>query len=298
MSDTFPNGTLSSWQLNLEVERLLGQLSLEEKVELTYGRDTRHTNGTPRIGLRPLTLYDGPNGLRLSYRTVKDGVTPTALPCTLAVAASFSPETGEKMGRVYGLDCRATGVDVLEGPGVNLMRTPLCGRNFEYMGEEPFLTGKIAAAIVRACQALGVGACPKHLALNNTEICRTTGSSDVDERTIRELYRYAFEIIVKEGTPWVLMSSYNRLWGQQASECGFLQNQLPKEEWGFDGVMLSDWSGAHDAVACAGGGLDLAMPGSANPYRGHLLRAVRAGGGAQGPCRDGARQHRSRTGSR
>lgn len=277
MDKVMKNESKSLYNLNQRIEKFLGELTLEEKVDLTYGRDTRHSNGVPRLGLREVTLYDGPNGLHLGYHTVRKGDSPTALPCTLAVAASFSRETGEKMGTVYGLDSRAAGVDVLEGPGVNLMRTPLCGRNFEYMGEEPYLTGKVAAAIVRACQALGVAACPKHLALNNTEICRTTGSSDVDERTIRELYMAAFELIVKEAGPWVIMSSYNCLWGQQASECGFLQNQLPKEEWGFDGVMLSDWGGAHDAVACAGGGLDLAMPGSANPYRGHLIRAVRAG---------------------
>ncbi len=245
--------------IEIRVENLLEQMTLEEKISMLSGSSCMKTAVIPRLGINPLEAADGPNGIRsIGQPERKDTV---ALPTGIALAASFDIDLAEKYGRAIALDANAIGIHASLGPGVNLMRTPLNGRNFEYYGEDPVLAGKIASGYIRGCQKEKVAATPKHLALNNQEICRTTISSDVDERTLRELYLKAFEIIVKESNPWMMMSSYNRINGTYASENGFTQEQIVKREWGFDGVMVSDWGGAHDTMGCMLGGLDLEMGG-------------------------------------
>ncbi len=263
--------------MNLELEQrvddLLGRLTLEEKVWLCHGVSAMETGDIPRLGIGKLKMGDGPQGFRL-----EDGNTATALPCGISLACTWSPEAAERFGGIIGREGQAYGIRVSLGPGFNLMRTPLNGRNFEYYGEDPVLAGKVACGYIRGCQAEGVAATPKHLAMNNQEICRTTGSSNADERTIRELYLTPFEIVTKEAQPWMMMSSYNLINGTYASACKLLQEDIIKDEYGFDGVMVSDWGGAHDPKGCALGGLDLEMGQGLNSIMGTpLLELVQKG---------------------
>ncbi len=265
--------------VELRIDDLIGRLTLEEKVHLCHGCTTMEVGGIDRLGIPLLQMSDGPQGVRLAAGRTEDGRQTTALPAGIALAANFDPAAAAAYGEAIGRDAASVNVQASLGPGFNLMRTPLNGRNFEYYGEDPFLAGKTAAGYIRGCQCFGVAATPKHLALNNQEICRTTGSSEVDERTLRELYLTAFEIVTKESQPWMMMSSYNRINGQYAAECGFLQEMIAKGEWGFDGVMVSDWGGAHHTVGCALGGLDLEMgcPSEGGVFGKALVDAVQAG---------------------
>ncbi len=259
--------------LEQRIEDLLKRLTLEEKVGLCHGVSAMEIGDIPRLGLGRLKMGDGPQGFRL-----EDGNTTTALPCGIALACTWDPAAAERFGRVIGREGQFHGIRVSLGPGFNLMRTPLCGRNFEYYGEDPVLAGRIACGYIRGCQGEGVAATPKHLAMNNQEICRTTGSVNADERTIRELYLVPFEIVVKESDPWMMMSSYNKINGTYASACKLLQEDIVKDEYGFDGVMVSDWGGAHDTRGCALGGLDLEMGQGLNSIMGKpLLELVRSG---------------------
>lgn len=264
------DGTLD---LEQRVDDLLARLAPEEKVGLCHGVSAMEIGDIPRLGIGRLKMGDGPQGFRL-----EDGNTATALPCGIALACTWNPGAAERFGRVIGREGQFHGIRVSLGPGFNLMRTPLCGRNFEYYGEDPVLAGRIACGYIRGCQGEGVAATPKHLAMNNQEICRTTGSSNADERTIRELYLVPFEIAVREARPWMMMSSYNKINGIYASTCKPVQEDIIKDEYGFDGVMVSDWGGAHDTRGCALGGLDLEMGQGMDSIMGKpLLELVRNG---------------------
>ncbi|MGN0867844.1 MAG: beta-glucosidase [Oligosphaeraceae bacterium] len=243
------------------IDQILARLSLPQKMALLHGINTMEFGGIPEAGIPRVMCADGPQGIR-----VEDGTPNTALPCGMALAATWNPRTAEVFGRVIGEEALATGVHVSLGPGFNLMRTPLNGRNFEYYGEDPVLAGKIASGYVRGCQGMGVAATPKHLALNNQEICRTVGDSRCDKKTLRELYLEAFEIVIREARPWMIMSSYNRINGSYASECRYTQQEFCKDECGFDGVMVSDWGGTHAAMEALRGGLDLEMGGCASNW--------------------------------
>ena len=240
-----------------QIEEILNNLTIEEKASLTGGANSIDLNGLPEHGIPPFHMIDGPQGVRL-----ESGPTTTALPCGMALASSFDQENAREYGALIGRECAANGIQAILGPSFNLMRTPLNGRNFEYYGEDPVLAGETAAGFIRGCQSERVAACPKHLALNNQEICRTTGDSIIDERSLQELYLRSFEIAVRTANPWMMMSSYNKINGVYASSCGHVQNDLVKEQWGFDGVMVSDWGGTHDTLDAALGGQDLEMPGS------------------------------------
>lgn len=260
-------------ELEQRVDDLLARLTLEEKIGLCHGVSAMEIGDIPRLGIGKLKMGDGPQGFRM-----EDGSTTTALPCGIALASTWDPAAAERFGRVIGREGQFHNIRVSLGPGFNLMRTPLCGRNFEYYGEDPVLAGRIACGYIRGCQGEGVAATPKHLAMNNQEICRTTGSSNADERTIRELYLTPFEIVVKESEPWLMMSSYNKINGTYGSACKLLQEDIIKDEYGFDGVMVSDWGGAHDTKGCALGGLDLEMGQGMNSIMGQpLLEMVRRG---------------------
>ena len=240
-----------------QIEEILNQLTLEEKASLTGGANSIDLNGLPEHGIPPFHMIDGPQGVRL-----ESGPPTTALPCGMSLACSFDQENAREYGALIGRECAANGIQAILGPSFNLMRTPLNGRNFEYYGEDPVLAGETAAGFIRGSQSERVAACPKHLALNNQEICRTTGDSIIDERSLQELYLRSFEIAVRTANPWMMMSSYNKINGVYASACGHVQNDIAKGQWGFDGVMVSDWGGTHETLGAALGGQDLEMPGS------------------------------------
>jgi beta-glucosidase len=252
------------------IESLLRKMALEEKVDLIGGTDEFYVRAVPRLGIPALRMSDGPMGIRCAGPS-------GAYAAGIALAASWDRDLAERVGRALGRDAAARGVRMLLGPGVNLCRSPLCGRNFEYFGEDPFLAARTAVAYIRGVQAEGVCAVVKHLAANNSEFDRHHSSSDMDERTLRELYLPAFEAAVKEAGVGAVMSSYNLVNGVHASQNGFLNNRILKVEWGFRGPVLSDWYSVYDGVAAALGGLDLEMPRADFMNRKNLFPALRRG---------------------
>ena len=242
---------------------LIAVLTLEEKVRLLTGRDTWSTWPIERIGLRSMVFSDGPSGVR---GPLWDERSPSLnLPSATALASSWDPEIARRYGNVSAQEARRKGVDVVLGPTINLHRSPLGGRHFEAFSEDPWLTAELAAAYVMGVQENGVGATVKHYVANEYETERFTASSEVDERTLREVYLRAFEKAVVEARVWVVMSSYNSINGVTASENDLLETPL-NSEWGFDGVVISDWTAVR-SVAAASASQDLAMPGPEGAWR-------------------------------
>ncbi|MGW9111723.1 beta-glucosidase [Microbacterium sp. NPDC055683] len=239
----------------------------DDAATLTTGADYWTTTAAPRFGLRALRLADGPHGLRVQddenpdHLGIERSAPATCFPPAVTLASSWDPDLVTEVATALGREARAAGVDVVLGPGMNIKRSPLCGRNFEYFSEDPLLTGVLAGAVVRGLQSQGVAACVKHFAVNNQETDRHRVSAEIDERPLREIYLRAFQIALEESTPWALMSSYNRINGVHASENTHLLTTVLREEWGYDGVVVSDWGGVHDPVAAVAAGLDLRMPG-------------------------------------
>lgn len=259
----------------LDVEALLRRLTLEEKASLCIGSDFWHTAPVERLGIPAVMVADGPHGLRKESDEHGQGVLGGSVPATCfptaaALASSWDVDLVEQVGAALGRETHAEDVAVLLGPGVNIKRSPLCGRNFEYFSEDPRLSGELAAAYVRGVQSRGVGASLKHFAANNQETDRARVSADVDERTLREIYLPAFERVVREAQPWTVMCSYNRVNGTYASQHRWLLTDVLREEWGFEGLVVSDWGAVHDRAAAVAAGLDLEMP----PQLGHSDRAV------------------------
>jgi beta-glucosidase len=248
---------------------MLKQLSLEEKVDLLGGVDSFYIRAIPHIGLPRLKMADGPVGVRnYGPSTVFGGI---------GLAATWDPALAQRIGAVIGEDARARGVHFMLGPGVNIYRAPLCGRNFEYFGEDPFLSSRTAVAYIEGMQSQGVSATVKHFMGNNQEYDRHNMDSIIDERTMREIYLPAFEAAVKEAHVGALMDSYNLTNGQHMSQNGYLNTDVAKKDWGFTGILMSDWGGTYDGVASANGGLDLEMPSGKFMNRATLLPAVRSG---------------------
>lgn len=245
-----------------DARRLLAAMTREEKIELVHGVDTLWTRGVPRLGVRKLRMSDASMGLR------DDLIPATAFPAFIALAATWSPERAAAYGQAVAEEYRAAGVDVLLGPGVNLYRTACCGRNFEYLGEDPCLTSQLAVAYIRAAQAEGVSTTVKHFAANNSDWHRCCSNSVVDERTLREVYFQAFEAAVKEGGTRALMTSYNLLNGEYTACNRWLSHKVLREDWGFDGVVMSDWNGTRDLGKAFRAGMDLDMPG-VSPQNGY-----------------------------
>ena len=244
----------------------LKNLTLEQKVALLSGKDVWSTYAFPQAGVPSMVMSDGPHGLRRQLgRGDHLGQRPsqpaTCFPTAACLAGSWDPALLEEVGRALGREAAAQGVHMLLGPGMNLKRSPLGGRNFEYFSEDPYLSGKLAAALVRGVQSQGAAACIKHFAANSQELLRMTSDSVVDERTFRELYLTGFEIAVKEGRPLGVMSSYNRVNGAYANENPHLLTEILREEWGFTGMVVTDWFGGRDAVGQVQAGNDLLMPG-------------------------------------
>jgi beta-glucosidase len=256
------------------IEALLGELDLAEKVSLLAGQDFWSLPAIPRIGLRSLVMSDGPIGVRGTGWAPDDP--SIALPSPTALAAAWDPALAERAGLLLGQESRRKGVHVLLGPTVNLHRTPLGGRHFECYSEDPLLSGAIGAGWVAGVQAHGVGTTVKHLVGNDFETDRMTVDVRIPERALRELYLAPFERIVRAGG-WGLMSAYNQVNGLPMASHGPLQTGVVKDEWGFDGFVVSDWRAARDTVGAALGGLDVAMPALENPWGGRLVAAVRAG---------------------
>lgn len=265
-----------------QVQQLLRQMTLEEKAVLCAGSDFWHIPGVPRLGVAPAMVSDGPHGLRkqddkADHLGINDSIKAVCFPAGCASACSFDTELLRRMGDALGAECRAEGVDVLLGPAVNIKRSPLCGRNFEYYSEDPYLAGEMAAAFIEGVQSHKVGTSIKHFAANNQEHRRLTGSSNMSERTLREIYLPAFERAVKKSAPWTVMCSYNRLNGLHASENSHLLTEILRDEWGFDGFVMSDWGAVNNKLAAVQAGMELEMPGPCALNTKKLVQAVESG---------------------
>jgi beta-glucosidase len=252
------------------VEALLKQLTLEEKIDLLGGIDGFFVRDVPRLNLPRLKMADGPMGVR-------NFGPATAMAAGIGLAATWNPPLAERVGTEIGRDARAKGVHFLLGPGVNIYRSPTNGRNFEYFGEDPFLASRITVGYIKGVQSQGVSATVKHFAANNSEFDRHNTDSVVDERTLREIYLPAFEAAIKEARVGAVMSSYNLVNGEHASQHRHLLTEIARDDWGFQGVMMSDWFATYDGVAAVNGGQDLEMPGPAFMNRRTLMPAVEQG---------------------
>ncbi len=265
-----------------EIRKLVAQMTLEEKAGLLSGEDFWHTKAVERLGVPQTMVSDGPHGLRKQdlegdHLGINDSIKAVCFPAASATAASFDPDMLEKMGEALGESCQHEKLSVLLGPAVNIKRSPLCGRNFEYFSEDPYLTGKMATALIKGIQSKNVGTSIKHFALNSQEHRRMSSSSDCDERTIREIYFPAFEMAVKEAQPWTVMCSYNRINGVYASENPWLLTDVLRKEWGFEGYVMSDWGAVSNRVEGVKAGLDLEMPASGGVNDRKVVAAVKAG---------------------
>jgi beta-glucosidase len=255
----------ASQGVEARVEDLLSRLTLEEKISLVHGDSKFTTAAIPRLGIPRRWMSDGPHGVREDVGPdtwAASGHTDdfsTYLPPLIGVAATWNPEDARAMGEVIGEEARRRGKDIMLGPGVNMQRTPLCGRSFEYMGEDPWLTGRMAVAYIQGVQSKNVASCVKHFAANNQETHRTSVNVQMDERTLREIYLPAFKAAVQEGGAWCVMGAYNQFRGTHCCENAYLLNNVLKGEWGFTGMVISDWGGVHDTDEAVRNGLDLEM---------------------------------------
>jgi beta-glucosidase len=257
-------------------------LTLEDKAALVVGAGFWQTAAIERAGIRSITITDGPHGLRKPREGgdaigIGDSVPATCFPPAAGLASSWNPALLQRVGAAIGDEARAQDVAVVLGPGVNIKRSPLCGRNFEYFSEDPLLSGELGAAWVRGVQSRGVGASLKHFAANNQETNRMTVSAEVDERTLREIYFPAFERVVTTEQPWTVMCSYNRINGVYASENQWLLTEVLREEWGFEGLVVSDWGAVDRRVPALEAGLDLEMPGPQRDSTEAIVAAVHSG---------------------
>ncbi len=266
----------------MDIKSLVSQLTLEEKAGLCSGGDFWHTKAVERLGIPASMVSDGPHGLRKQDQTgdhlgVNDSIKAVCFPAGCAAAASFDKDLIGRMGRAIGQSCQHEQLSVVLGPAVNIKRSPLCGRNFEYLSEDPYLAGEMAAAYINGVQSQNVGTSIKHFAANNQEHRRMSSSSDADERTLREIYFPAFETAVKKAQPWTVMCSYNRINGVYASENRWLLTDVLRGEWGFEGYVMSDWGATADRAVGVHAGLDLEMPASGGVNDRKIVEAVRAG---------------------
>src|SRR3954453_11680529 len=257
------------------IEQLLAAMTLQEKVAMSAGSDVWHTVGVPRLGIPRIKVSDGPSGAR--GETYAGGSTSASFPCGTAIGATWDVELVGRIGSALAEQARSKGAQVLPAPTVNMHRSPLAGRNFETYSEDPYLASRLVVAYISALQAGGVGATVKHFVCNDSEFERMTISSEVSERALREIYLPPFEAAVTEAGVWAIMTAYNRVNGTYASENADLIRRILEEEWGFDGVVMSDWFGTHSTVPSVNAGLDLEMPGPAAWRGAKLLQAVECG---------------------
>lgn len=266
----------------MDIKELISKMTLEEKAGVCSGLDFWHTKPVERLGVPSVMVSDGPHGLRKQdtagdHLGINDSIKAVCMPAACATAASFDRELIAHMGEAIGDSCQHEELAVVLGPAVNIKRSPLCGRNFEYFSEDPYLAGEMSASYINGVQSRNVGTSIKHFAANNQEHRRMSSSSNVDERTLREIYFPAFEISVKKAQPWTVMCSYNRLNGTYASEHPWLLTDVLRGEWGFEGYVMSDWGAVSDRVAGVAAGMDLEMPGSGGINDKKIVEAVRSG---------------------
>lgn len=266
----------------MDIQRIISEMTLEEKTALLSGKDFWHLKGVERLGIPEIMVTDGPHGLRKQAGTsdhlgLNASVPATAFPTAAATACSFDRELIYEMGEALGEMCQQEDVAVILGPGTNIKRSPLCGRNFEYFSEDPYLAGEMAAALILGVQSKNVGTSVKHFAMNNQETRRMSVSVLADERTKREIYLAPFETAIKKGKPWTVMCSYNKIGGVYSSENRWLLNDLLRGEWGFEGMTMTDWGACSDHIEGVRAGMDLAMPSLGDSADKQLADAVRDG---------------------
>lgn len=264
------------------LKELISQMTLEEKAGMCSGLDFWHLKGVERLGIPSVMVSDGPHGLRkqddkADHLGINDSIKAVCFPPAVLSACSFDRELLEKLGEVVGDEAQATDLSVVLGPAVNIKRSPLCGRNFEYYSEDPYLAGEAAAAFINGVQSRHVGTSIKHFAANNQEFNRMSASSEVDERTMREIYLPAFETAVKKSQPYTVMCSYNKINGTYASENPWLLTKVLRDEWGFEGYVMSDWGAVNDRVEGLKAGLELEMPASGGINDAEIVKAVQEG---------------------
>ena len=266
----------------MDVKALVSQMTLEEKCSLLSGSDFWHTQPIERLNIPAVMVSDGPHGLRkqdqgADHLGMNESIKAVCMPAACATSASFDKDLIYKMGESIGNSAQHEEVSVVLGPAVNIKRSPLCGRNFEYFSEDPYLAGEMSAAFINGVQSKNIGTSIKHFAANNQEHRRMSSSSNVDERTLREIYFPAFEISVKKAQPWTVMCSYNRINGVYASEDPWLLTEVLRNDWGFEGYVMSDWGAVSTRAAGVKAGLDLEMPASGGVNDRKVMQAVLTG---------------------
>lgn len=263
-----------------DLQSIIDQMTLEEKAALCTGASAWSTTPVDRLGIPEMIVSDGPHGVRRVpniHEMAAKSLPATCFPTASCLASTWDVDLIQQMGNALAEECIALNVDVLLGPGVNMKRSPLGGRNFEYFSEDPYLAGEMAASLINGIQSKGVGTSLKHYAANNQEFQRFSISAEIDERTLREIYLPAFEKAVKQAQPWTVMCCYNKVNGVYGSENYHLLTEILKNEWGFEGLVVSDWGAVHDRVASLKGGLDWEMPGPQDRRLKAVVEAVRAG---------------------
>lgn len=266
----------------LDVKKLVNELTLEEKASLCSGADFWHTKAIDRLNIPAAMVSDGPHGIRkqeslADHMGVAESIKAIGFPTASAMACSFDRDLLHKVGDALGEECVAEDLTVLLGPGINMKRSPICGRNFEYYSEDPVVAGELGAAFVNGVQEHGVGTSLKHFAANNQEWRRMSISAEIDERTLREIYLAAFETVVKKAQPWTIMCSYNRINGVYSCENDWLLNKVLRDEWGFEGLVMTDWGAMDERVPSLKAGLDLEMPDCHGETDKLIVKAVQSG---------------------
>ena len=262
----------------MDVDSFVQQLTTAQKVQLAHGKGDWHTQ--PINELPSIMMTDGPHGLRKQSGTgddINDSCKATCFPTASAIASSWNRANASAVGDAIATEAIAQNVSLVLGPGVNIKRSPLCGRNFEYFSEDPLLAGELASSYINAMQARGVGCCVKHFAVNSQETNRMTVNAVVDERALREIYLAVFEKVVKQAHPYAVMAAYNKVNGASCTENGFLLTDVLRNEWGFDGLVMSDWGACYDMGASFGAGLDLEMPDGGRFHERKTIQAAEQG---------------------
>ena len=263
-------------------KELIEKMTLEEKAALLSGKGEWQTWNFDRLGIPSMYCSDGPHGIRRQagagdHLGLNPSLPATCFPTAATMANSWDPDLGEEIGKALGEEAAVQGVHVVLGPGLNIKRSPLCGRNFEYFSEDPYLSGKMAAGYIRGIQSQGRYACPKHFAVNSQELRRMAMNAMVDERTLREIYLTGFEIAIKEGGAKALMTSYNQVNGTYSNENTHLLKDILRDEWGYDGIVITDWGGSNDHIKGVAAGSDLEMPTPGMDSARQIVKAVQEG---------------------
>ena len=266
----------------MNIKKIISEMTLEDKIAFCTGADFWKTKKMEKYGIPEIKMCDGPHGVRCQNDAadmvgINKSEPATCFPAACTSSSSWNKDLLYKMGVAMGEECRYYDVNLILGPAVNIKRNPFCGRNFEYFSEDPHIAGQLGARLTKGIEDMGVGTSVKHFACNNNEANRYFGDSIVDERAYREIYLKAFEPIIKEGKPQTVMCAYNRINGVYASENDKLLNKILRDDWGFDGLVMSDWGAVNDRVEGLKAGLDLEMPGNGGMNDKHIVEAVKNG---------------------